>query len=380
MYTLTMIEILFIDDDAYAHKTLKMVLSDNYRVVTALTGKQGVKKAQDEDPDIILLDVDLPDMNGIRVLEEIVSIGLHPPVIMLTALADISLVVKAVQLGAYDYILKPYDIKELEGTIRQAMNNKNFLKPLNQNVDHKALDPIIGESKCIKNIKNLILKFSSSHAPVFIVGKSGSGKELVARAIHEASSRSDSPFRALNCGAIPHNLIETELFGSEKGAFTDARSRPGNFEMANNGTILLDEIGEMPLEAQVKLLRVLEEKQLVRVGGTNAIPINVRVISATNKDIKQMIKENNFREDLYYRISVLPIIIPNLSERKEDIPLLSLHFINKGIQRKKQLTPEARKKLVEYAWPGNVRELSNVIERAIIYAEEDLIRARDIIF
>jgi two-component system response regulator AtoC len=375
-----MIEILFVDDDAYAHKTLKMVLSDDYRVVTALTGKQGVKKAQDEDPDIILLDVDLPDMNGINVLEHIVAMGMHPPVIMLTALADISLVVKAVQLGAYDYILKPYDIKELEGTIRQAVNNKKCIKPLDQSVIHKALHPIIGESKCIKNIKNLILKFSSSHAPVLIIGKSGSGKELVARAIHEASPRAEGPFIALNCGAIPPNLIETELFGSEKGAFTDARSRPGSFEMANNGTIFLDEIGEMPLEAQVKLLRVLEEKQLVRVGGTNAIPINVRVISATNKELKQMIKDNIFREDLFYRISVLPVIIPDLSERKEDIPLLSLHFINKGAQSKKQLSREARKKLVEYAWPGNVRELSNVIERALVYAEDDLIRPQDIVF
>ncbi|MBN1796999.1 MAG: sigma-54-dependent Fis family transcriptional regulator [Spirochaetales bacterium] len=375
-----MIEILFIDDDAYAHKTLKMVLADDYRVVSALTGKQGVHKASSEDPDIILLDVDLPDMNGINVLEEIVSMGLHPPVIMLTALADISIVVKAVQLGAYDYILKPYDIKELEGTIRQAVDNKKYLKPLNQTVIHKALDPIIGESKCIKNIKNMIIKFSSSHAPVLVIGKSGSGKELVARAIHGASARSDGPFFALNCGAIPHNLIETELFGSEKGAFTDARSRPGSFELANNGTIFLDEIGEMPLEAQVKLLRVLEEKQLVRVGGTNAIPINVRVISATNKDIKQMIKENSFREDLYYRISVLPITIPDLCERREDIPLLSLHFIKRKTQGKKQLTPEARTKLVEYAWPGNVRELNNVIERALVYAEDDLIRPKDIVF
>ncbi len=375
-----MIEILFIDDDAYAHKTLKMVLPSDYRVMSALNGAQGIKKAGEEEPDVILLDVDLPDMNGIKVLERIVSEGMRPPVIMLTALADISLVVKAVQFGAYDYILKPYDIKELEGTIRQAVANKKYMKPRDRSDAHKALQPIIGESKGIKTVKNLILKFSLSQAPVLISGKSGSGKELVARAVHNCSSRSDSPFIALNCGAIPHNLFETELFGSEKGAFTDARSRPGSFEMANNGSIFLDEIAEMPPEAQVKLLRILEEKQLIRVGGNTAIPINVRVITATNRDIKSMIADNNFREDLYYRISVLPINVPDLKERRDDIPLLCLHFIRRKTGQKKQLSEEACKKLVEYSWPGNIRELQNVIERALIYAETDIIRPQDIVF
>jgi DNA-binding NtrC family response regulator len=375
-----MVVILFIDDDAYAHKTLKMILPDDYHVISALTGTQGIKKAKEEEPDVILLDVDLPDMNGISILEQIGSGGSHPPVIMLTALADISLVVKAVQLGAYDYILKPYDIRELEGTIRQAVQNKKYLRPSEDANVHKALEPIIGESKSIKQIKNLILKYSDSHAPVLITGKSGTGKELVARAIHDVSSRSDGPFIALNCGAIPNNLFETELFGSEKGAFTDARSKPGSFELAHNGSIFLDEIAEMPLEAQVKLLRVLEEKQLTRVGGTNAVPINVRVISATNKDIKSMIVDNRFREDLYYRISVLPINIPNLLERRDDIPLLCLHFISKYAKQRKLLSPEARKKLQEYAWPGNIRELKNVIERSVIYSEEDKIRPQDIVF
>jgi two-component system response regulator AtoC len=375
-----MIDILFIDDDTYAHKTLKMVLAEDYRVISALTGNQGIKKAKEEDPDIILLDIDLPDIDGIRVLEELIQLGAPPPVIMLTALADIKLVVKAVQLGAYDYLLKPYDVKELEATIRLAIQNKKDLKPLDDNLTHKALEAIVGESKGIRNIKKLVLKFSVANAPVLITGKSGSGKELVARAIHNASPRANNSFIAINCGAIPHNLMETELFGSEKGAFTDARSRPGSFEIANNGTLFLDEIGEMPFEAQVKLLRILEEKQLTRVGGTNPIPINVRIISATNKDIKSMVENKNFREDLYYRLSVLPVNIPDLAERKDDIPLLSLYFMGKNPNRRKQLTPEARQKLVEYFWPGNVRELNNVIERAMIYAETDFIRAQDIIF
>jgi DNA-binding NtrC family response regulator len=375
-----MIELLFIDDDAYAHKTLKMVLPSDYRVVSALTGAQGIKKAKEEEPDVILLDVDLPDMNGIKVLERIASGGMHPPVIMLTALADISLVVKAVRFGACDYILKPYDIKELVGTIRQAVANKKYLKPPDQGAAHKALQHIIGESKGIKSIKNLILKFALSQAPVLISGKSGTGKELVAKAIHGCSSRSDAPFIAVNCGAIPHNLVETELFGSEKGAFTDARSRAGSFEMANNGSIFLDEIAEMPPDAQVKLLRILEEKQLTRVGGTAAIPINVRVITATNKDIKSMTADNSFREDLYYRISVLPIHLPDLPERRDDIPLLCLHFISQKAGQKKQLSDEAYKKLMEYSWPGNIRELQNVIERAVIYAEGDIIRPQDIVF
>lgn len=369
-----MLRLLFIDDDPSAQKTLRMVLSEDYSVVSAFTASEGIKNVQKNTPDVILLDINLPDEDGITVLEKICALISSPPVIMLTALSDTKLVVKAIQKGAYDYIPKPYDIKELKGTIRRALQNSkqsltHISDPLNP-----ALGRLIGESSAIQNVKNLILRYGPTDSPVLLQGESGTGKELVAEALHDVSHRFSGPFIAVNCGALPETLLETELFGSEKGAFTDAVTRPGSFERANGGTIFLDEICEMSPQSQVTFLRVLEQKEVTRIGGTLNIPLNIRVISATNRDCKEDIRREKLRADLYYRISVLPIEIPPLRERKEDILIIATAFA------KQYLSHEAREKLLAYCWPGNVRELKNVIERGILLSEQDTIQAKDIRF
>jgi DNA-binding NtrC family response regulator len=375
-----MITLLFIDDDLQAHKTLSMILPDLYRVVSAYSGEHGLEILEKESPDVILLDINLPAKSGHEVLGLITAKPLAPPVVMLSAVSDTASVVRAIQLGAVDYIVKPYDVKKLEGTILSAMNNAGRFR---QNIfleNAAFLDTIIGESAGMRRVKDLIVKCAPHQASVIVSGGSGSGKELVAEALHRLSFRANGPFVALNCGALPPTLIETELFGSERGAYTDARSRPGSFERADKGTLFLDEIGEMTLSAQVKLLRVLEEKQVMRVGGNDVIPVNVRIVAATNRILKQMVASGDFREDLFFRISVLPIELPDLKDREEDVILLALHFIEMHTGDKKLLAQDAREKLCAHAWPGNVRELRNVVERALIYAEGGLIRAKDIVF
>jgi DNA-binding NtrC family response regulator len=375
-----MISLLFIDDDVQAHKTMRMILPDDFRIVSAFSGEHGLEILARENPDVILLDINLPAKSGHEILKLIVERPLSPPVIMLSAVSDVSSVVGAIQAGAYDYIVKPYDVKKLLGTMLQAITNSKRYRQEVSPENFVALERIIGESPVMQRVKDLVVKCAPVHTNIMITGRSGTGKELVAQALHRLSARAQLPFVALNCGAIPATLIETELFGSERGAYTDARSRPGSFERADNGTLFLDEIGEMPLEAQVKLLRVLEEKQLVRVGGSDVIPINVRIVAATNRDLKKMVEEGRFREDLYYRISVFPIALPDLADRQEDIVYLALHFIESLAKEKKHLAEDARAKLLRHSWPGNVRELRNVIERALIYAEDDVIRAKDIVF
>ena len=356
-----------------------MVLGGQFAVIQAYTAAEGLKLLRDCDPAVVLLDINLPDMDGIRLLEKIQTFPMPPPVIMLTAFSDVKLVVAAVHNGAYDYIVKPYSTKQLTGTIRKAIQNIPARKAHVASSSHPSLNAIVGESMAMQNLKELILRFGPTDSTVFITGASGTGKELVARALHEVSPRASQPFVAVNCGALPDTLLESELFGSERGAFTDAVTRPGSFERANEGTILLDEIGEMSPQAQIRLLRLLEQKEVTRVGGTQAIPINVRVICATNADCKERMKTGRFREDLYYRVAVLPIDVPSLRSREEDVLLLAAHFVRESAGATKKLDPPARDKLLSHPWPGNVRELRNVMERAILLSRGEHIRAADII-
>ena len=382
---LAMIRILFVDDDPQAQKTLSAVLPEPYTVVSALSAAEGFELLAKTDPDVVLLDINLPDRSGLDLLDEIVQRPLAPPVIMLTAFGEIEFVKRAIQAGAYDYILKPYTLDHLEGTIRRAVENialrRAYLQSMRieMSTDAWAAGNLVGESRALKELKALISRFAAGDSQVLIQGESGTGKELAAEAIHRLSPRKGGPFEAINCGAIPENLVEAELFGSEKGAFTDATSRAGCFERADGGTIFLDEIGELPQKAQITLLRVIEFKRVHRVGGTRAIPLNIRILSATNRDLKEEVSTGRFRKDLYYRINVLFLQVPPLRDRDGDISVLCAYFL-KAKRADLRIHPRAVEKLLSHSWPGNVRELHNVIERAVVLSDGDEIHARDIQF
>ena len=382
MYDAAMIRILFIDDDPQAQKTLSMVLREPYIVASALSAAEGLEVLEKTDPDVVLLDINLPDRSGLDVLDEILARPTAPPVIMLTAYGEVEFVKRAIRSGAYDYILKPYVLEQLEGTIRRAVENIALRRAYVQSLaaaDPQVMGKLVGESRALKELKTLIGRFAAGDSPVLIQGESGTGKELAAEAIHRLSPRREGPFEAVNCGAIPETLVEAELFGSEKGAYTDAIPRAGCFERADGGTIFLDEIGELPSKAQATLLRVLEFKEIHRVGGSRAIPLNIRVLSATNRDLKKEVEAGRFREDLYYRINVLFLNVPPLRSRDGDVSLLCAHFLRQK-QPDLRIHPQAVKKLLTHSWPGNIRELRNVIERAAALCEGDEILARDIQF
>ena len=374
-----MVTILFIDDDPQAHKTLAHVLPDPYTLLSAYTGRQGVEAAAREAPDLVLLDINLPDLDGMAALRQIVGRPGAPPVVMLTAMREPRLVKEAILAGACDYVAKPYELKELLGTLRIAVTRADARAAAIADVQ-EVPGGLIGESAGMREVKTLIRRYAPSDSPVLIMGESGTGKELVARSIHETSRRRCAPCISLNCGALPETLLETELFGAEKGAFTDAVARPGSFERASGGTLFLDEIGEMAPAAQTRLLRVIEEKEVTRVGGVKPIALDVRVVSASNRDIAPADPARGFRADLFYRLSVLPIRVPPLRERTEDIPLLAAHFLARSGEPAWRLSGEARELLCAHRWPGNIRELRNVMERAALCAEEHTIRARDLIF
>jgi DNA-binding NtrC family response regulator len=338
----------------------------------------GIEKVQRTEQDVVLLDIDLPDKNGLEVLKEIVALPAPPPVIMLTVSDDIPTIVRAIKTGAYDYVAKPYDLPVLEAAIWRAAQNSELRKthfPV-----HPEVDQIIGESPVMKAVKEITRKYAVNDTPVLILGESGTGKELVARAVHRVSLRHKGPFIPFNCAAIQDTIVESELFGSERGAFTGAVSKAGLFEQAQNGTLFLDEIGEMSPAAQAKLLRVLETNEMMRVGGSQFITLNIRIIAATNKDLKEEIKNKTFRSDLYYRLNVLEIRLPTLRERIDDIPLLSAHFTKSISGGKKKISPDAIDKLKTHSWPGNVRELKNVLKRAAILSDGDIIKQEHIIF
>jgi DNA-binding NtrC family response regulator len=381
--------VLIVDDEVGARESLKMILKNDYEIFLAKNAEEALVQIKVHSPDVILLDIILPDLDGLRVLERIKQSDPDIIVIMITATKTVKTAVEAMKLGAYDYVTKPFDIDELRLIITRSLSTKALeqeIKYRREEMD-KSVDfgNIIGKSKGMKEIFKVVKQIADSKSTVLIMGESGTGKELISRAVHYNSNRKSYPFVTINCAAIPETLIESELFGHEKGAFTNAIERKlGRFEVAHQGTLFLDEIGELSLTTQAKILRFLEEKEFNRVGGSKTIKVDVRLITATNKDLNQLIKKANFREDLYYRINVVPIIIPPLRERKDDIPLLIDHFINKfSIENNKKvkgIDKEALEMILQYEWPGNVRELENLIERVIALTSNEYIQLNELPF
>jgi putative PEP-CTERM system response regulator len=381
--------ILVVDDEVGTRESLKMILKNDYEIFLAKNAEEAFLQIKEHFPDLILLDIILPDLDGLRVLEKIKQGEPDAVVIMITATKTVKTAVEAMKLGAYDYVTKPFDIDELRLIINRALSTK-ALKEENrrlwEEIDKSfAFENIIGKSKAMKEVFKVVRQIADSKSTVLILGESGTGKELVSRAIHYHSNRKNCPFITINCAAIPETLIESELFGHEKGAFTNAiEKKLGRFEVAHQGTLFLDEIGELSLTTQAKILRFLEEKEFNRVGGSKTIKVDVRLITATNKDLSQLLRRGEFREDLYYRINVVPIVIPPLRERKEDIPILLNHFIkrfndenNKNV---KGVSKEALELVMRYEWPGNVRELENLIERLIALTSNEIIQADELPF
>jgi len=374
-------KIMVVDDEHLIRWSLEQNLKkQGYEVCTAGTGEDALRLAREEQPDLVLLDYHLPGINGLEVLQRLKEIDEDVLVIMVTAQGGLETAVNTMRHGAYDYINKPFNLDEMAIVIRKALETSDLRREVVQlRSEHKKQGPpqILGTSKHMKNVLEMMAKVAKSDASTVLVqGESGTGKELVAKWIHYESARADKPFVAINCAAVPSTLLESELFGHEKGAFTDAKtSKKGLFELADGGTVFLDEIGDMEVGMQAKLLRFLEDRTFRRIGGAKVIPVDVRIISATNKDLLKAIEEKVFRNDLYYRLQVIPIFLPSLRERKEDIIVLVNHFMetfarefNKPI---KGISSMAEKLLVEYNWPGNIRELKNVIERAIILGNDD---------
>lgn len=367
--------ILIIDDERAIRNTLRDILEyEKYAVDDAANAADGIELIHQNEYDVVMCDIKMPGMDGIEALKKIQTIS-DVPVIMISGHGNIDTAVEAIKIGAYDYISKPPDLNRLLVTVRNAIDKVSLVsqtKVLKKKLDIRF--QIVGESKPMIDIFGMIEKVASTNARVLITGENGSGKELVARAIHQGSNRSGAPFIEVNCAAIPSELIESQLFGHEKGSFTSAiKQRKGDFELASGGTIFLDEIGDMGLAAQAKVLRVLQENKLTRVGGEKEIVVDVRVIAATNKDLRKEIEKGNFREDLYHRLSVILIRVPSLSERREDIPLLINHFnqiVAEGMGRQPLwFDPEAIEKLSHLSWSGNVRELRNVVERLAILCD-----------
>ncbi|MFA5780852.1 MAG: sigma-54 dependent transcriptional regulator [Bacteroidales bacterium] len=373
-----MAKILVIDDEKSIRSTLREILEyEKFDVEEAADGMEGIELAKKTQFDVILCDIKMPKMDGIEVLEHIMKIS-DVPVVMISGHGTIETAVEAIKKGAYDYISKPLDLNRLLITIRNAMDKAHLVsetKVLKKKVS-KTWD-MIGESEAITQIKDMTDRVAATDARVLITGDNGTGKELVARWLHEKSKRSNMPFVEVNCAAIPSELIESELFGHEKGSFTSAiKQRKGDFEQASGGTLFLDEIGDMSLSAQSKVLRALQENKIMRVGGEKEIPVDVRVIAATNKNVTDEIKKGNFREDLYHRLSVILIHVPSLNERTSDIPLLAKHFIDDicRLQGKPVMTftKEALSELQKIKWTGNIRELRNVVERLAILCDKTI--------
>jgi len=372
--------ILIIDDEAGIRSSLAGILSDEgFRTITAETGAQGIEKLRDEFPDLILLDIWMPGMDGLETLTQIREEFPDQMVIMMSGHGTIDTAVKATRLGAFDFIEKPLSLEKVLHSIQQAMKVRQLVE---ENRSLKATIAkeyeMVGNSAPIRDLKNQIRIAAPTSGWVLITGENGTGKELVARAIHLQSQRKSRPFIEVNCAAIPEELIESELFGHEKGAFTGATTqRKGKFDLAHEGTLFLDEIGDMSLKTQAKVLRILQEKKFERVGGQRTIEVDVRVIAATNKNLDEEIRKGAFREDLYYRLNVLPFHVPPLRERQSDIGLLANHFLQYFCQKEgrpaKTLSPEALLALKGYSWPGNVREFKNLIERMVIMTVPELI-------
>ncbi|MDF2449618.1 MAG: Fis family transcriptional regulator [Bacteroidota bacterium] len=372
-------KILIIDDEKAIRRTIREILEfEKYVVDEAEDGQQGLDMALKGNYDVILSDIKMPKVDGTELLSKLIAQGTESSLIMMSGHGNIETAVDAVKKGAFDYLAKPIDLNRLLVTIRNAMDKSSLVtetKILKKKIG-KSYE-MIGESKALNSIREMIEKVAPTDARVLITGSNGSGKELVAREIHNKSSRAGAPLIEVNCAAIPSELIESELFGHEKGAFTSAvATRKGKFELAEGGTIFLDEIGDMSLSAQAKVLRALQENKIMRVGGDKEIKVDVRIIAATNKDLKKEIEKGEFREDLFHRLSVIPIQVPSLNDRKEDMPLLAEHFIglicaDYGMPLK-TITKDAIKALQQKDWTGNIREFRNVIERLIILCGKEI--------
>ncbi len=379
-----MASILIIDDERPIRSTLKDILEyEKIKISEAEDGPKGIELFKKNEFDAVLCDIKMPGMDGLEVLEQLQAINPDIPVIMISGHGTIDTAVESLKKGAYDYISKPPDLNRLLVSVRNALDRKNLVKEtkkLKKKAGEKSNSPIIGTSEGIMEVKAMIEKVAPTEARVFITGPNGVGKELVAQQIHEKSGRSKAPFVEVNCAAIPSELIESELFGHEKGAFTSAiKQRIGKFEQASGGTLFLDEIGDMSLSAQAKVLRALQENKITRVGGEKEISVSPRVIAATNKNLVEEIEKGNFREDLYHRLSVIVIKVPSLNDRKDDIPLLIQHFIS-GISTEtgmpsKDFDKNALSYLSQLNWTGNIRQLRNTIERLLIMGENVIDKA-----
>jgi two-component system nitrogen regulation response regulator NtrX len=377
-----MSKILVIEDDNKIRSILKEILEEkNHEVDDAADGLEGLKKLEQGIYDLCLCDIKMPKMDGMEVLEKAKEAELGTNFIMISAHGTIDVAVEAVKKGAFDFLQKPFDLGRLEITLRNALDKSTLqreTKTLKKKISKK--NEMVGESEAMRQVKEMIEKVAPTDARVLVTGPNGSGKELVARWIHESSKRANGPMVEVNCAAIPSELIESELFGHEKGSFTSAiKQRLGKFELAEGGTLFLDEIGDMSLSAQAKVLRALQENKITRVGGDKEINVHVRIVAATNKDLRKEIEENKFREDLYHRLSVIVIKVPALNDRKEDIPLLTEKFLEDIAEeygaKKKNIEPKALEALRNYNWTGNIRELRNVIERLVIMSGGDITEA-----
>ncbi len=382
--------ILVVDDEASIRESLyDWLKEDGYEVGLAEGGEVAVAMVKEKNWDVILLDLKMPGMDGLEAMEKIKEIRPETEILMMTAFATVDTAVRAIKKGAFDYLVKPFDPDEIEMQIKKIVSHNELVMEnllLRQQLEEKShYDEIIGKSDAMQDVFDLISRVAPTDSTVLITGQSGTGKELVAQAIHGNSKYCFMPFIAVNCGALPESLLESELFGYEKGAFTGAEhTKKGRFEMADKGTLFLDEIGDISLKTQVDLLRVLQEKQFRRVGGQELITVDVRIIAATNRDLEKAIREKRFREDLFYRLNVISIHMPPLKDRTEDIPLLAKTFIRRYClemnREEKKITPSAMNLLMDYDWPGNVRELENVIERALVIGRENNITHEDLPF
>jgi two-component system NtrC family response regulator len=380
--------ILVVDDESNYLTVMEALLSDaGYEVLTAPSAPEALGVASAADLDLVLTDMKMPKMSGIELMDQLRRLYPELPVIIMTAFGTVGKAVEAMKKGAFDYIEKPFKNEEILLTIAKALEHRHLLlqnRLISQEMELKYGFPnIVGDSQAIKDILALVQRVAPVKTTILVTGESGTGKELIVRAIHQVSPRSKKPFISVNCAALPETLLESELFGHEKGAFTHAVAmRKGRFELADGGTLFLDEVAEMSPAIQVKLLRVLQEMEFERLGGSRTIKVDVRVVTASNRDLKEEVEAGRFREDLFYRLNVVHLHLPPLRERPEDIPLLAAHFVHKytpeNLRGKMRLTPEAARRLTQYAWPGNVRELENVMERAVILCANNIITPQDL--
>lgn len=373
-------KLLIIDDERRMCVVLKTALeSDSLAVTTANSGEAAMAAMEVDKFDVIISDIKMPGMSGMDVLQRVKDKSPETEVLLMTAYAETQTAVNAMKMGAYDYIIKPFEVDELRHKVKNILKKSELVtenRVLKKKLTRRySLDNMVGKSGPMQKVYELVEKVAASDATVLIRGESGAGKELVAQAIHALSTRKEEPFLPVNCGALPDTLLESELFGYEKGAFTGAdKQKPGMFEIAGKGSIFLDEIGDMSMTTQVKLLRVLQAREIMRLGGNKMIPVKARTIAATNRNLEESVKDKNFREDLYYRINVFPIFLPPLRDRRDDIPDLVAHFLKEQNAEPDAIEARALQLLMKYVWPGNVRELENVIERSLIMSGDNYIR------